>query len=121
MILHFGTVTVDVREGWTVTRLPDGSTVLADHSAQAGQQQTAEWLGYATATGMNREHDAAHSLLAHVLGLAYSPTLWDVAHDIQASDLHRIEEDAVLSLQRFAQAVGVDLIEAARRLGQRSL
>lgn len=62
---------------------------------------------------MNREHDLTHSLLARALGLPHSPTLHDVAHGRAASDLHAIEEEAVLALQRFARAAGVDLVATA--------
>jgi hypothetical protein len=111
--LQLGAVAVEIHDGWTVTRFSDGQEVHALHREQPGQADLAARLGYGTAAAMNREHDLAHSILAHALGLPHSHTLHDVAHGRPASDLHAIEEEAVLALQRFARAAGVDLVAVA--------
>jgi hypothetical protein len=108
------TVTVDTAARLTMTRLPDGGLVPADHREQPGQADIAEGLGYPSAEAMNVEHDMLHSLLAHILGMDASPTLKGVA-----SGKHyphwREEENAVFALAAYANAAGVDLMEVARR------
>lgn len=100
----------------TATHFADGSVTEADHAAQPGQAKTAASIGYSSAEAMNREHDLAHSLLAHWLGLDYSPTLHAVANG-QRSAIWEAEESAVLALQRFARAAGVDLVKRAAEIG----
>ena len=76
---RFGEVTVTITDGLTITRMRDGAIVPATHDEQEGQAELAAELGYADAREMNREHDAIHSLLSHLLGLDASPTLKGVA------------------------------------------
>lgn len=111
---HFGEVTVEIDDGLTVTRLPDGGIVPAEHREQPGQAELAQDLGYATAEEMNREHDMLHSLLSHMLGLPASPTLQGVGN-MRFCPYWREEEAAVFALTRFAKLAGVDLVEVARR------
>lgn len=113
-VLKFGSVTVDIQDGLTVTTLPDGSRVTATHDEQEGQAALAAELGYAGAREMNREHDAIHSLLAHMLGLHASPTLSGVASKRYFAGW-REEEAAVFALARFAKVAGVDVMEVATR------
>lgn len=101
----------------TITRLPDGRTVLAEHAEQPGQSETALDLHYPDARSMNRDHDVLHTLLAYWLGLPASPTLVQVADGNFGSDLARAEEAAVLALARFANLAGVDLQSVAVRAG----
>jgi hypothetical protein len=75
-------------------------------------------LGYrADISAMSREHEAAHHLLARLLGLPYSPTLYGVA--LQADCQGPFwpawghEEACVLALQRYARSAGVDLVARA--------
>lgn len=114
-MFRFGNVIVEISGGQTQTRFRDGTIVYAFHKKQLGQGFTAKRLGYPTAAAMNRDHDLLHSMLAHWLGLPHSPTLWDVAHGKPGTELHTIEEDAVLAVQRFAQASGADLMTVAKR------
>jgi hypothetical protein len=65
---------------------------------------------------MNRDHDLAHTLLAYFLGMPCSPALRDVAMGVAANDVHWLEEEAVLSLQKFARAMGIDLVLIARKI-----
>jgi hypothetical protein len=116
-VIRLGSVTIEVSNGHTVTTLPNAAIVTADHAEQPGQAELARSLGYGSAEEMNREHDISHSIIAHLLRLECSPTLLGVA----SGKTYRhwpIEEQAVLRLQGFARAVGVDLIEVAKRIGQ---
>lgn len=113
--LRLGPVSIEIGTGWTVTRLPNGREVWADHAEQPGQAETAARCGYESAGDLNREHDLAHSLLAYWLGLDASPTLLDVSLARPRALIHDAEEAAVLAVQTFARAVGVDLVEVARR------
>jgi hypothetical protein len=85
-------------------------------------------LGYGDDTAaMCREHETAHHLLAALLRLPCSPTMRGLAlHAAGIGPLWpgwREEEAAVLALQAFARACGVDLVklavEAAEREEQR--
>lgn len=112
--LRFGDVTVAIGEGRTLTSFGDGSYLVADHHEQFGQEKIAEDLGM-TVEEMNISHDLAHSLLAHWLGLKFSPTLHDVANGIPATETHYHEEDAVKSFQKFAKMKGIDILKLAQR------
>ncbi|RVK40888.1 hypothetical protein [Sinorhizobium meliloti] len=113
-ILRFGEVTVHITSGLTMTRLPDGDLVPADHREQPGQAELARELGYPDAVAMNAEHDAVHSLVSHWLGLDASPTLKGVASG-QTYEHWREEEAVIFALCRWANAAGIDLMEVARR------
>lgn len=115
--LTIGQNDIDIGPASTLTRFADGSTAYADHAAQPGQAERAAEIGYPSAEAMNREHDLTHSLLAHWLGLDYSPTLYAVANG-QRSAIWQAEESAVLAIQQFARAAGVDLVKLARETGR---
>jgi hypothetical protein len=114
-------VTVSIQGGYTVTTFADGLEVHAQHAEQPGQAETATSLGFSSVEGMNREHDSVHSLLCYWLGLPCSPTLRDVATDTPASEIHYHEEQAVMAVQRFANSVGVSLVEVARKISRGSV
>lgn len=118
MTLHLGSVTVESFDGYTVTRFDDGLEVHALHAEQPGQTETAKGLGYLDAASMNRDHDLTHSLVCYWLGLPCSPTLRDVATGTPASEIHYLEETAVLAIQRLANATGVSLLEVARNISR---
>ena len=113
---RLGAATVQQTERYTITRYDDGGQVVADHAPQPGQEATAAEHGLAV-EAMNRDHDMAHTLLAVMLGLPASPTLAGVA-----SGKHWphwwAEERAVLALQGYAAAAGVDLRDVAARLSR---
>jgi hypothetical protein len=115
MRARLGDVTVAIEDGRTLTAFGDGRYLVADHHEQDGQAETAAALGM-TVEEMNRSHDLAHSLISFWLGLRFSPTLHDVACDRKANHIHDLEEDAVKALQRFAKAMGVDLVKVAERI-----
>ncbi|WP_046869282.1 hypothetical protein [Microvirga massiliensis] len=117
-MFQIGAVTVEVQDDYTVTTFPDGRQLHARHSGHADQAETAARLGYSSVEAMNREHDLTHALLAYWLGLPWSPTLRDVVTNTPATEIHYLEEEAVLAIQRFAVAMGVDLLEVARRISR---
>lgn len=102
--------------GLTVTRLAGGAEIPAWPQDDAAYRARALELGYGDETGlMSREHEVAHTLLAHLLGLPESPTLRGVA-DGSFWPHWRAEEAAVLALQAYARAAGVSLVDVAERL-----
>jgi hypothetical protein len=115
---RFGEVAVDIRPGLTITTLADGPKVPADHAEQPGQAELAAAHGYDSAEELNRDHDLAHSLLSHMIGLGASPTLAGVAAG-KHFRYWQVEEAAVLALQGFCKVAGVDLMELARRYSSR--
>lgn len=113
---RFGDVLVEVGDGYTVTRFPDGAEIHAAHAEQLGQQATAEAHGLDVQT-MNEGHDLMHSVLAAMVGHRWSPALHAAAtgQDIDPTLAGR-EEQAVLSLQGWLHAAGVSVEQMARRV-----
>lgn len=116
-IIRLGQNQIQITGGMTITYFADGCAAYGDHEAQPGQAERAAELGYPSAEAMNREHDLTHSLLAYWLGLDYSPTLHAIANNEQSA-IWQAEEAAVLALQQFARAAGVDLIKRALEVGE---
>src|SRR5690349_1216213 len=96
-----GDVTVDVRDGYTITTFGDGAQLYARHDEQPGQRATADELGYDSIEQMNVEHDVYHALLARWLGLRWSPTLRASSRGLTCT-VSETEEAAVLAIQKFA-------------------
>jgi hypothetical protein len=120
--LRFGRTTVELHFWGTVVRLPSGASVPGMPQDTEEYRARARAMGYGDDTlAMSRDHEAAHAALAHLIGLPCSPVLSTVA-GVPVGDIvrHQLEEDAVLALQRWARAVGVDLVEAwlARQSGK---
>lgn len=113
---HIGAATIRHGGGQTVTVLADGSEVRADWTVQPGQEQTAREYGIPL-DALNRTHDLAHAILAHVLGLPESPTLAGVVSGEYWPHWAR-EEAAALCVQALAHAAGVNLEDVAERLSQ---
>lgn len=113
---RIGAATIHHGGGQTVTMLSDGSEVRADWRIQPGQEQTAAQYGIPV-EDMNRHHDLAHAILAHVLDLPQSPTLAGVASGEYWPEWAK-EERAVLSLCSYAAAAGVDLEQVAARFSK---
>lgn len=116
-VLTFGRTVVEIWDRDCVrTTLPDGAEVVAAPEPTASYRAQAERLGYGTdSMRMCVDHEVLHSALAAWLGLSESPTLGRVARGQGDSDLTGMEEDAVLALQRFANAAGVDLLARLAR------
>lgn len=113
---RIGATTIHHGDGQTVTVLADGSEVRADWRIQPGQEQTAAQYGIPL-DRLNVEHDLAHAILAHVLGLRQSSTLDGVASG-EYWPHWAAEEAACLCLQSYAHAAGVDLEDIAARLSE---
>lgn len=118
--LRFGGATIDIHDdGLTITRY--GTAEL-----HARAQDNDDYRARALALGygddcarMSREHELGHSLLAHWLDLARSPTLYCRA--VGRTSAHWREEEAlVLSLQRFARKMGVSLEDIADALSKKA-
>lgn len=110
--------------GMTTSTYGDGSFVKAWPGDSAEDRARAVSLGYATddasltwdhLVAMSRHHEAGHHMLAHFFGLPASPTLYGVAQRRYWPHWQR-EESAVLSIQAFALAAGVDLLTVTRRI-----
>lgn len=101
------------------TAFPDGTKVPAAPQDTDDYRATAFRLGYGTDTwAMCREHELAHTELAELLGLPYSPTLWAVAHGekraiIGAPGEMQAEEDLVLAYQRWRNVRAARQVRAA--------
>jgi hypothetical protein len=101
---------VELHEGGlTVTRYPGLLDIPATSQDNGVYRERALALGYGSDTArMSRQHELGHHLLARALGLPHSPTLHGVASG-QEWPQWRLEEGAVLALQAFALAAGVDI------------
>lgn len=99
------TVIVDGAQRYVETRFPDGCSAGSTPNDDEHTLEVAEEMGYGTDTwAMSRDHELAHTWLAHVAGLEFSPTMWRIAHpDLEDSigDVEVSEEEArVLEFQR---------------------
>jgi hypothetical protein len=109
--LAFGETVVEVFSDSLRITLPDGATVLAM------AEDTPEYRATALETGYNddldalcREHEIIHVALAHLLKTT-SPTMDHVSERRPvALWLREMEEDAVLAIQRYTRALGIDLV-----------
>jgi hypothetical protein len=111
---HLGVCRVDVGERYTTTRFADGREIVGAHDEQPGQAELAASLGYPDAWHLNRHHDLGHTFVSTMLGLPHSMTLRAIA-DGGVWPNYRLEEAAVLAVQSFALAAGIDLLDSAAR------
>jgi hypothetical protein len=75
------------------------------------QQAMAEWCGYRDADGLNADHDALHMSLARWLGVD-SNAMRQASGAILTpgeAELAALEEDAVLSTQRYMKHAGASV------------
>lgn len=114
--IRLGACHITIEPQHVSTRLPGGREVLGMPMSDAGYRRTAREHGYGEDVArMCRCHEVTHSLIAHWLGLPCSPVFRRVAGgDHEADDLTRVEEAAVLALEAYANAMGVDLVEVAK-------
>jgi hypothetical protein len=99
------TVIFDEAAQYVETRFDDGATVGSTPNDDPHTLRMAADLGYGTDTWtMSRDHEMAHTWLAHQAGLPWSPTFWRIAHpeaEGSIGDDEVAEEEAkVLSFQR---------------------
>lgn len=113
---RFGKTLVLVGERGCMTVLPDGKRVPACPHDTDEYRATAERLGYgADTTRMCIEHELAHNWLDHALGMPVSPVMHAVAHGEPDCALHGLAEDAVMALQAYANALGINLLDVLTR------
>lgn len=117
IMMRLGSCTIIHSAEATVTRFCDGRELRGDHAIQPEQLSTAADYQMQPHT-MNRGHDLTHSLLAAILGLQASPTLEATAKGERYPDWWR-EERAVLALQGWAEALGIDIVDVARTMALR--
>ena len=96
---------------------------IQDHPVPASptddQLPTVERLGYGSDTArMVRDHELAHTLLSTLSGLPFSPTLFDVSRNRPANESHYIEEDLVLSFQRFCNYHKIDILSVCKKFAE---
>jgi hypothetical protein len=97
-------VVVDHDQRYVETRFPDGSTVGSTPNDDPHTLEVAAELGYGADTwAMSRDHEIAHSWLAHLEGPTPSRTMWRLAHpddhDLADDDAVAREEARVLAFQ----------------------
>jgi hypothetical protein len=97
-------VIIDEAQRYVETRFPDGSKVGSTPNDDPHTLRVAAELGYGDDTWtMSRDHEVAHSWLAHLAGRDVSRTMWRLAHpdDLDLpDDVEVAEEEArVLALQ----------------------
>jgi hypothetical protein len=114
VIFALAGATIELQDdGGTRALYPDGALVEACAQDNDVYRATARAHGYGADTAlMSREHELGHHLIAALLGLPHSPTMWAVAHGTD-DPTGPLEEAAVMAVQRLARAVGASLVDAA--------
>lgn len=110
--LQFGTTTVEIWPNSTRIVYPDEIAIPGSPEDTDSYRACAARLGYGADTlKMCKDHETMHIALSHWLGIE-SPTmkLLRLGDDDTLHSINRLEEDAILALQRFACAAGVDLL-----------
>lgn len=106
---------VEIHEGGTTIIFSDGTFVEGAPQGSPEQAATAERMG-TTPEQMCRDHDPLHAILACALGQPCSYALYRVANDLPETPQAKFEEAAVLALQAYIVALGLDAPELAKRL-----
>lgn len=116
LTLHLAGCTIEVTPGSVRTQLPGRGEVTGMPHYTASYRRTARDHGYGSDVArLNRTHEVCHNLIAHILRLPCSPVFRRVASgDHESDNLTRAEEEAVLALEKFANIIGVDLIDIAK-------
>lgn len=99
------------------TVLPSGHVIASTPFAHASSnlKADAQAAGYGDDVArFIRTHEVAHSLLAHWMGEVMSSSFARLANGKPDWAADRVEEVALMSLERYANARGIDLIELAR-------
>jgi hypothetical protein len=108
--------TVEVLPTGTLIKYADGTLVPGEPEDTDTYRQTAQRYGYGSDTlGLCIDHEIVHVALGAWLGVD-SPTMRAVRQGHLDDDvaLRRLEEAAVLAVQQYARAAGVNLIERWR-------
>jgi hypothetical protein len=97
-------VLVDEQARYVETRFPDQTRVGATPNHDGHSLRMALDLGYPDTWSMSRDHELTHTWLAYRAGLAWSPTMWRLAHpdisDVAGDDEVAEEEALVLAFQQ---------------------
>lgn len=114
--LKFGDNAVNIHDDHVDVVLPDGAVVPAVPHITPEYYSTTSHLGYGEdIMALCVNHEIVHTALCHWLGLKESPTMRSVASfNSQSTSITGSEEDAVMAIQRFANLMGVDLVELFR-------
>lgn len=115
-----GNACIAIAATGTVIDFADGVSVPSQPEDSDAYRAAAQHHGYGTDTWqLCVDHEIMHLALADWLGLPDSPTLLAVRRGRLGDDLvlRALEETAVLAVQQFARAAGVDLVAWAQRLG----
>lgn len=114
-IIAVGRTVIEVWDGNCVrTTLPDGQQVIAAPEDNDAYRKTARDCGYGADTfRLCVEHETCHALIAEITCLAESPTMRGVAAGRSATPLTDAEEGAVIAIQKFCRAAGIDLLALA--------
>jgi hypothetical protein len=113
MIFRIGNATVSLSGEGTVIAYPDGTQVVGQPEDTDAYRATAVHYGYGNDTlQLCIDHELMHLALADWLDLPESPTMRAVRHNRLDDDLalRALEEAAVLAVQQFARAAGVDVV-----------
>jgi hypothetical protein len=99
------TVIIDEAAHYVETRFTDGAIVGSTPNQDDHTLKMAAELGYGTDTWtMSKDHEMAHTWLAHVAGLPWSATFWRISHPTEqgsiGDDEVADEETRVLEFQR---------------------
>jgi hypothetical protein len=103
-------VAVDEAQRYVETRFADGTKVGSTPNDDGWTLHVAADLGYGQDSWtMSKDHEIAHTWMAHLRGLRWSATMWRLAHpraleavgDAEVAD----EEAAVLEFQRSIDKV----------------
>lgn len=121
--LRFGDAVVAIHDWGTIIAWSDGTSVHGAPEDTAEYRRTALEHGYGDDTlALCREHELLHVALCHWLGVP-SPVMDALRKgpDVMAgAEIRLLEESAVLAVQKFARAMGVDLIDAMKKEAARS-
>jgi hypothetical protein len=108
--VHCTEAVVEVYADHTRIWFADGGTVDGAPEDTDDYRATAQRHGYGDDTlRLCKEHEVTHIALCHWLGVA-SPTMQLVRHGTGQPHLNHLEETAVLAVQHFARAAGIDLV-----------
>lgn len=101
---------VEVYTDSTCITFGDGGVVYGAPEDTDDYRATAQRYGYGDDTlRLCKEHEVTHIALCHWLGVP-SPTMELVRHGTGKVHLNHLEEAAVLAVQHFARAAGIDLV-----------
>lgn len=110
--ITFDTARVRIFPTSTVIEYPDGTSVYGEPENTERYRQTAHDHGYGDTLHYCIDHEIMHVALENLLGYS-SPTMQAVRlGDLdQQLPLRELEEAAVLAIQRYTRAAGIDLVK----------